>query len=142
MKIDSYAVVNDDSHLLCRSMYADSRGTCRAGLKSKNKGKPCKKNTDCPSVEDPNVFANCKCGWNDKKTRYCDLLPGDEEWLDVRARFLKYFEATKVNCNTEARWERCSEKTLHSDWMCHKLKAENYPYMIDEGSLSCMENLY
>ncbi len=77
MKIDSYAVVNDDSHLLCRSQNADSRGICQAGYKSKNKGKPCKTNKDCPSVEDPNVFANCKCGWNEKKIRYCDLLPGD-----------------------------------------------------------------
>ena len=77
MKIDSYAVINDDSHLLCRSMYADGTGTCRPGLRSRNKGKPCKKNTDCPSVEDPNQFANCKCGWNANKVRYCDLLPGD-----------------------------------------------------------------
>lgn len=54
MKIDSYAVVNDDSHLLCRSLYADGSGTCRTGIKSKNKGKVCKKDSDCPSVEDPN----------------------------------------------------------------------------------------
>jgi len=41
MKIDSYSVINDDSHLLCRSQYADSKGVCQAGLRSKNKGKPC-----------------------------------------------------------------------------------------------------
>ncbi len=26
--------------------------------------------------------------------------------------------------------------------MCAKLRAENYPYLIDEGTLPCMENLY
>ncbi len=77
MKIDSYAVVNDDSHLLCRSQYADGAGICRAGLTSKNKGKVCKADTDCPSTEDSTQFAKCKCGWNSEKKKYCDLLPGD-----------------------------------------------------------------
>ena len=26
--------------------------------------------------------------------------------------------------------------------MCAKLRAENYPMLVDEGSLPCMENLY
>jgi deoxyadenosine/deoxycytidine kinase len=34
--------------------------------------------------EDANIFAKCSCGWNGNKTRYCDLLPGDYEWLQVR----------------------------------------------------------
>ena len=26
--------------------------------------------------------------------------------------------------------------------MCAKLRAENYPLLVDEGTLSCMDNLY
>jgi hypothetical protein len=93
-------------------------------------------------MEDPNIFAKCSCGWNENKTRYCDLLPGDQEWVKVRELFKTYFEATKVNCNTEARWEQCSDPKLYNEWMCAKLKAENYAYLIDDGKLNCTENLY
>lgn len=84
MRIDSYSVINDDSHLMCRSQYANSSGICAPGIRSLNKGKVCKNQTMCRSVEDPNVFAKCTCGWNGNKTRYCDLLPGDDEWINVR----------------------------------------------------------
>ena len=61
MKIDSYSVINEDSHLLCRSQYANASGICSSGIESLNKGKVCKNNTMCPS-SDPNIKANCKCG--------------------------------------------------------------------------------
>ena len=142
MRIDSYSVINEDSHLMCRSQYANASGICAPGTRSLNKGKVCKNSTMCPSVENPNITAKCSCGWNANKTRYCNLLPGDDEWVEVRALFKTYYEATKTNCNTEARWERCSEPRLYNEWMCAKLKAENYAYMIDDGTLECMENLY
>jgi hypothetical protein len=91
---------------------------------------------------DGTVTAKCACGWNPKKTRYCDLLPGDDEWLTVRELFVEYFTATRDDCNTDARWEPCNAKSLYYKWMCAKLRAENYPLLIDEGTLSCMDNLY
>ena len=141
MQIDSYSVINEDSHLLCRSQYADPTGNCSDGASSKNKGKECTVNEDCPSV-DGSTTAKCACGWNSKKTRHCDLLPGDDEWLNVRELFLTYFTATRDNCNTDARWEPCGVKKYYYDWMCAKLRAENYALLIDEGTLSCMDNLY
>jgi hypothetical protein len=70
------------------------------------------------------------------------LLPGDDEWLNVRKLFLDYYLATRETCNTDARWEPCNAKAKYNAWMCAKLKAENYAYMIDEGTLDCMANLY
>ena len=141
MQIDSYSVINEDSHLLCRSMYSDPTGNCSDGSVSKNKGKACDTSADCPS-EDGLTTARCTCGWNDKKIRYCDLLPGDDEWTNVKDLFKLYFTATRDNCNTDARWEPCGAKDLYNKWMCAKLRAENYPLLVDEGTLSCMDSLY
>ena len=87
-------------------------------------------------------FGECNCGWNNGGTRYCDLLPGDDEWVNVRELFLAYYTTTLDTCNTDARWEPCNSPKAYKTWMCAKLKAENYPYMIDEGILPCMANLY
>eukprot|EP00347_Sterkiella_histriomuscorum_P013216 403365562 len=140
-KIDNYAVVNEDSHLLCKSQYANPYGQCSEGTKSTNKGVSCEIDDDCPS-SDGTTYAKCNCGWNSEKTKYCDLLPGDDEWVDVRSKFNDYFQATRENCNTDARWEQCSEKSLYNTWMCAKLKAENYALMIDAKNLDCMATLF
>lgn len=141
MQIDSYSVINEDSHLLCRSQFADPTGNCSDGAVSARKGKQCDTNDDCPS-DDGATLAPCKCGWNSKKNRYCDLLPGDDEWVAVRDLFVQYFTATRDTCNTDSRWGPCNARTLYYQWMCAKLRAENYPLLIDEGTLPCMENLY
>ncbi len=101
----------------------------------------CEIDDDCPS-KDGLTTGKCKCGWNTEKTKYCDLLPGDDEWVDVRTKFQAYFDSTRENCNTDARWQECGEKTLFNDWMCAKLKAENYALMIDANNLDCMKNLF
>ena len=141
MQLDSYSVINEESHLLCRSQFSDPTGNCSEGAVSKNKGKQCDTNDDCPS-EDGTTTAKCACGWNTKKNRYCDLLPGDDEWVKARELFVQYFTATRDTCNTDARWEPCNAKTLYYKWMCAKLRAENYAMLRDEGTLPCMENLY
>lgn len=70
------------------------------------------------------------------------MLPGDDEWVNVRALFLAYYEATIDTCNTDARWEQCGVPDLYNAWMCAKLRAESYALLVDEGTLPCMENLY
>ena len=72
------------SNLLCVSGYADSNGLCGQGLKSSNKGKVCFTDSDCPT-NDATVNAPCKCGVNSNGTRYCDIMPGDSEWVNARA---------------------------------------------------------
>ena len=44
-----------------------------------DKGKLCFSEYDCTTT-DPEVFGECKCGFNSQGYRYCDLIPGDEEW--------------------------------------------------------------
>ena len=83
-------VVNEDSHLLCKSQYASPLGVCSEGTKSTNKGQTCEIDDDCPS-SDGTSYAKCMCGWNTDKIKYCDLLPGDDEWVDVRSKFNDYF---------------------------------------------------
>ena len=141
MKIDSYSVINDDSHLLCRSQFSDPTGNCSDGAVSQNKGNPCDTSADCPSV-DGSTSGQCSCGWNPTGTRYCDLLPGDDEWVTARQLFIDYYTATLDTCNTDARWEPCGQTALYNQWMCANLRAQNYPYMVDEGTLDCMNNLY
>ena len=82
----SQLVITDDSHLLCVSQYANSQGICSAGDTSKNKGQACDTNDDCPN-SDNTATAKCQCSWNTNKTKYCDLLPGDDEWVTVRTNF-------------------------------------------------------
>lgn len=106
MRIDTYSYISEDSHLLCRSQFADPTGNCSAGAVSKNKGKECKTDADCPSI-DGKITARCSCGWNSKKSKYCDLLPGDDEWIEVRKNFREYYTATRDTCNSDARWEAC-----------------------------------
>ena len=53
------------------------------GAKSSKKGETCEIDDDCPSA-DGSTIGRCKCGWNADKTKYCDLLSGDNEWVDVR----------------------------------------------------------
>lgn len=80
--------------LLCQSGYADSNGICGQGLKSIQKGrkeflfmiagKVCRTDSDCPT-NDMNNLAKCKCGFNSNGTKYCDIMPGDTEWVQTRA---------------------------------------------------------
>jgi len=88
------------------------------------------------------VNAECKCSWNAEKNKYCDILPGDDEWVDAREAFREYFLATRNDCNTAARWEPCGKYELYNDWQCKKLKAENYVWLRSASSLQCMPNLW
>ena len=140
-KIDTYSVIDEESHMLCKSQYSDPTGNCSDGAISKKKGQTCDTDEDCKSVGDT-TYGKCLCGFNTAKTKYCDLLPGDDEWKDVRLKFTAYFEASRENCNTDARWEQCGQQSLYYTWMCAKLKAENYVLLIDVNTLPCMSNLY
>ena len=43
------------------------------------KGLTCNIDEDCPASIN-GTYAKCVCGWNSDRQKYCDLLPGDEEW--------------------------------------------------------------
>ena len=69
---------------LCRGSWVEAvDGRCSDGMQSKNKGLPCKSNTDCPTSR-TGVYATCRCGFNTNGTKYCDAEGGDEEWLTAR----------------------------------------------------------
>lgn len=132
----------DDSHLMCSSQYYNpDTGVCEDGAKSLNKGKRCNTDQDCPS-NIAGVYAKCTCGWNTNGYKYCDILAGDDEWEIARTKFRQYFDATKDDCNVAARWEKCSQPGLYTDWRCEQLKAENYVYLLyDSEELPCMKTL-
>lgn len=76
-------VYQNDFEKVCRSGYLNvTSGRCTTGLKSKNKGKVCTTDLDCPTT-DPLKYAKCKCGHNAKGTKYCDIEGGDEEWTSA-----------------------------------------------------------
>ena len=136
--VGSVSEVDEDSHLLCSSQYFDpATGICKDGPTSPNKGKSCTLDADCGGG------AECKCGWNENGNKFCDVLPGDNEWTKSRDKFIKYYEATNDNCNTAARWEECSQPKLFYSWKCAELKAKYYPYTIEDKSsnLTCMDTL-
>ena len=132
----------DDSSLLCSSKYYHpTTGVWMEPPISVNKGEQCVSDTDCPS-NIAGIYANCTWGWNNNGYKYCDILPGDDEWQLAFTRFKDYFDATKDDCNVAARWEECGQKTLYNDWMCKKLSAENYVFLrYNKNELPCLEDL-
>lgn len=50
------------------------------------RGQPCNHTFDCPANELGQGFANCSCSWNGDKQRYCNILPGDIEWVTAREK--------------------------------------------------------
>lgn len=83
------------ANLVCKSGYADENGICTDGIKSKYKGnykilflfkgQICYTDSEC-STDDPSISAPCKCGFNGDGTKYCDIMPGDTEWVTARAK--------------------------------------------------------
>jgi len=108
-------VFDEESHLLCESQYAGADGVCSSGQQSLRKGLECDSDSNCPSDVD-GQYAACRCSWNADKTKYCDILPGDDEWVDAREAFKTYYEATRGSCNTAARWEKCGQESLYNAW--------------------------
>ena len=51
MRINSYSVVNDDSHLLCLSQYSNASGVCSEGAVSTYKGQYCNSSNDCNGTQ-------------------------------------------------------------------------------------------
>lgn len=106
----------DDSHLLCKSLYFDkSTGICGKAPKSTKKGEKCLSDTGCPS-DKSGINGACKCGWNDKGDKFCDILEGDEEYDESRRKFKEYYEATKDTCSAQARWAPCSNSKEYWGW--------------------------
>lgn len=84
---DSEYYYEEDLAKVCRSGYVNkTEGICAQGVKSLNKGQPCSSETDCPTT-DSNVYASCKCGFNSKGTKYCDISAGDDEWVSAFEQF-------------------------------------------------------
>ena len=120
----------DDSHLLCQSQYYNTdTGVWEAGALSLNKGKEWTVDSDCTS-DTTGTHASCSWGWSTTGKKYCDILAGDEEWENARTAFKTYFDATKDKCNVASRWGEWGVKDLYKDWMCKKLKAEHYVYLL------------
>jgi hypothetical protein len=90
-------------------LHADEAGICRAGGVSKNKGLACETHEDCPALDWNGDYttAPCECSYNSDGQKYCGVLKGDKEWLDVTENFKNYHKATKDTCNTAARREEC-----------------------------------
>ena len=59
----------------------------------------------------------------------------------MRSLFIDYYTATRDTCNTDNRWGPCNAESLFNNYMCAKLRAENYALLVDEGSLYCMSGL-
>jgi hypothetical protein len=53
-------------------------------VKSLTQGQKCNTDSDCPA-SDGLTSAKCRCGFNSNGTKYCDILPGDSEWVITRA---------------------------------------------------------
>ncbi len=67
---------------LCRNGWISDSGRCASGLKSRNKGKECTTDADCPT-NDSEVNARCVCGNSDTGIKRCDIQGGDTEWQDA-----------------------------------------------------------
>lgn len=82
----------NDIDKVCRSYWAKpENGTCGKALTSKNAGKSCLSDADCPT-SDSNTYASCKCGISTKGLKYCDIEGGDTDWLAA-------YEAVRITLN-------------------------------------------
>jgi len=132
----------EDSNLLCQSQHYNlETGVCSSGAISLNKGKDCVVDADCPT-DVTGEFASCACGWSTGGNKYWDILAGDDEWESARTAFKSYFDETKDKWNVASRWGEWGVSSLYNDWMCKKLKAENYVYLLyNDTDLPCMAKL-
>ena len=135
--IGSTNKIEEDSHLLCESLYMNpSTGLCEEPSTNANKGKACSSDSECGT-------AACECGWNNNGDKYCGILEGDEEWVDARTKFKTYYEATKDTCSSAERWGECSESGKYYSWKCAELKAQHYTMLLEHETtnLTCMNTL-
>jgi len=75
------------AHLVCESQYADQSGKCMTPPVSLKRGEECSSNSECLSSGETG-FAQCKCGFSTTGKKYCDILPGDVEWIDANRKVL------------------------------------------------------
>ena len=102
-------------------------------------GQQCTDNTNCLS-SDSNFQSTCKCGWNSTGLKYCDALPGDQPYIDARAAFREYYDAT-ANCHLASRWGECELSQKYHNWKCKELSAQYYVELLNIESLKCMSDV-
>jgi len=102
-----------------------------------SKGQPCLSSSDCPTKS--GSFAPCKCGFNSNGTKYCDIMPGDTQWVTTRLAFKGYWDATG-SCHLANRWGACDQNALYYTWKCLEAKAEYYVYTLNTTSTPCVNN--
>jgi hypothetical protein len=107
---------------MCRDgRYNETSGRCAKLVKSKNKGRACKSDKDCPTT-DPDAFAKCRCGFSTKGTKYCDIEGADDEWVNSVTSFQSYIENT-LDCHTAEGFGICNNTAVYKTYKCAELQA-------------------
>ena len=74
----TFVKYDEDSAYLCETGYMNLEGYCDYPHISHRAGLNCSTSKNCPT-SDPNVYAACKCTYNEKVPKYCSILSGNDE---------------------------------------------------------------
>lgn len=115
---------------LCKSgWYNRTTGKWFAGVKSTQKGKVCSTDLDCPTTV-ADIYARCKCGFSTKGQKFWDVEGDDDEWKDVKEKFLNYSK-TIDNWHQAEGFGPWFFNDQFLKWKWAELKARLYVYFID-----------
>lgn len=90
---DGKYLYQENVEKVCKSGWINpNTGKWGEAVKSTNRGLSCSSDSDCPS-SDPSIFAPCKCSFDG--TKRCDILGGDDVWVNALEKFKGYVEETK-----------------------------------------------
>lgn len=133
-------VAQEDMEKLCRTgMVNATTGRWASKIKSKNKGKVCTTDADCPTT-DSNVNAKCKCGFNTNGDKYWDIEAGDDEWVKATNLFNDY-HLLNLDCHTGEGYGKCGqEDSIYSQYRCAEFKAKHYVELINNPK--CLKETY
>ena len=123
--------LQEDMEKLCRSgMVNRTTGRCASILKSKNKGKVCKTDADCPTT-DENIKAQCKWGFNSDGNKYCDIEAGDEEWVTATRLFQEFHLLNLDWHTTEGFGEWGKQDSMMKQYKWAEFKAKYYVELLN-----------
>lgn len=98
----------EDMEKLCRSgMVNRTTGRCATKLKSTNKGGVWTTDANWPT-SDSNVFAACKCGYNNAGNSYCDIEAGDDEW-ELATEIFQEYSILSLDWHTSEGYGQCGK---------------------------------
>ena len=124
-------VKQEDMEKLWRSGVVNrTTGNWATKLKSKNKGKICSTETDCPT-SDENVNSAWKWGYNENGNSYCDIEAGDKEWVDATSKFQEFF-LLNLDCHTGEGFGECGNKdSTYKSYKWAEFKAKYYVELLN-----------